>query len=341
MKNRIKIVEKGIIETNSSSSHSLIIGNDNFIKEGDEEWDIDIRNRILYIPNCLSFDLSFFKFNSCQRKLQYLSSLYFSDGNISVSFQKRIKKLKRMLCNIFKVDDVVFECIENYLKNELREELKDPEFDPYFCNFSPPTVDHESRCLVDEIVESEKTLSSYLFSRNSWVFGGSDNSSAPLGFLREKSTIVTNGTASIDFPGFGIVDFRIYYPGDLWDYITGEFKYFSVSQPGYLSTLDFLVYDNRNKVVIPVNYIEESYKRRYLSFYDIVAIKGNYYCMYTLDSVSFDSARFYNNTSKIEEEPTFKAINKYDPGNFTNHDEGYEYILFRINIKLDDINGSF
>ena len=285
-KHNIKIVEKGTIETNSSSSHSLTLGNDNFIKPGDKEWDVNIKDRILYIPTCENFGWECFKFNSLQRKLQYLSGMFFYEENITLSCQKEMKKLKSLLCKVFDIDDVVFEWVERYRTEEFKEDIKEEKFNPAYTSFCPVLVDHESRDLKYEIIESEETLKSFLFSRNSWVFGGNDGSDMPEGFYKEEKQNISNTTASIDFPGIGRIDFRIFYPGDISKYITKSLSFVgSFKDYGDDNLLKCLVYDIEKEIIYPMNSIEEDTvdkidQSKYMEFKAIISYKGDYYCLF-------------------------------------------------------------
>lgn len=359
----IKIVEKGIIETNSSSSHSLTLGSSNFIKPEDKDWDVNIKDRILYIPTCDSFGWEFFKFNSIQRKLQYLSGLFFYEGDISISAQKDIKKLKSLLCKVFDIDDVIFEWVEEYKKEYLLDEIKDSKFDPCYTDFSPITVDHESRYLRDEIIESESTLRSFLFSRDSWVFGGSDSSDAPNGFYKEEKQKYLNSTASIDFPGLGRIDFRIYYPGDVSKYISSNLNDIRALRDygGDSNILKYFIYDKEQKIVYPINWIEEKKiddmdLEKYMEYKAIISYKGDYYCLYVQsrndDKILMPDSNelmrwekavnaIFQPTERVRNyKSTFKEISDkfvavLDSG-FVR--ENIDYKLFKIEIKQDELD---
>jgi len=355
IKNKIKIVKKGIIETNSSSSHSLTLGKNNFIKPGDKEWDINIKDRILYIPTCKDFGWEYFKFNSCQQKLQYLSGLFFYDGDISISAQKEMRKLKSLLCKVFDIDDVIFEWVEDYKKNNLKEEMDMENFNPMYADFCPICVDHESRDLKDEIIETEDTLKSFLFSRDSWVFGGNDSSDVPNGFFKEEKQSILNATASIDFPGLGRIDFRIYYPQNITKYISKSlnFIYSSFQQN---NILNYFLYDIRKKVVYPIYYFTEKEdintldSNNYMNYREIISYKGDYYCLFT--QLSNDDDILYNKETnwlkavKLMDIHIFKSINttfKETSNKLVSVIESglvkkdIDYKLFKIKIKHDDL----
>ena len=208
--NEIKFVVRagGLVETNSSSSHALSICSEpsEYVHPGDIDFDLDIRDGVLYIP-CRDDDFGweYEKSNSCLTKLQYVCALFFNSWE-PLSRQKKPKKLETLLKRYLKVRKVVFEWETKYKQEGAR---RDPDKDVYiYC----PSIDHNSYSeSYDEIMESNDTIIDFIFNRNSWYFGGNDNSEAPSGYYAEMKSDnhIPNGTVSIDFPPIGRVDFRI------------------------------------------------------------------------------------------------------------------------------------
>lgn len=157
-----QVVRVGLPETNSSSSHSVVISMDPSGIVPKEEWGLNIdEDLILRIPEFYSFGRSNFKSNKVLTKLQYLSC-YFMRGyyaNIP-TFKKKAHKFKQVIKDILGVRAVIF---ENFIEEEDGH---------YFVDF--PEVDHESNCIFSEILESEDTLKNFLLNRNTWIYGGSD-----------------------------------------------------------------------------------------------------------------------------------------------------------------------
>lgn len=219
--NKIRLVERagGLAETNSSSSHALSICStpDTFAKPGDPEFDLDIRDNILYVPERIDdFGWEYEKSNSCQTKLQYVCGLVFNNWN-SLHIQKAPKKLVVLLKKYLGVDDVVFEWEENYKKHYKENQSGGDVGDTYL---SCPEIDHQSRSeSMEEILENNTTILNFIFNKNSWYFGGNDNSDAPDGYYKEMSISgslfgeddeMINATVSIVFGGsLGRVDFRV------------------------------------------------------------------------------------------------------------------------------------
>jgi len=214
-KNKIKIVERagGLVETNSSSSHALSICSEpeNYAKPGDPEFDLDIRDNILYVPERDDFGWEYEKSNSCQTKLQYVCAIVFESYK-PLHSQKEPTRLKRLLKKYLGVKDIVFEWEKTYLEN-----YKYKDADHYLGS---PSIDHQSYSEArEEILESNKTILDFIFNKKSWYFGGNDNSDNPRGYYIEMSKSgellgysdrEENSTVSIFFSGdLGRVDFRV------------------------------------------------------------------------------------------------------------------------------------
>ena len=196
----------GLVETNSSSSHALCIcGNKpTYAKPGDPEFDLDIHDGVLFVPNREgNFGWEWEKSNSCLTKLQYVCGLFFNNYQ-PLSSQKKPHRLEKILKEFLGVNKVVFEWEEKYL-----ESLKEREEAYLSC----PEIDHNSYSeSQEEILESKETIIDFIFNKNSWFYGGNDNSSEPRGYYKEMKITDSepNGTVTIDFsPGIGKVDFRV------------------------------------------------------------------------------------------------------------------------------------
>lgn len=206
--NKIRRVTRagGLVETNSSSSHALCIcGKEStYAKPGDPEFDLTIQDKVLFIPirhDCFGWEWE--KSNSCLTKLQYVCALFFNSYQ-PLSSQKKPHKLEKILKDFLGVDKVVFEWEEKYL-----EEIKNGENSDLLC----PSIDHNSYSdVMEEILESRGTIIDFIFNKNSWLYGGNDNSTEPKGYYKEMKTddFEPNGTITLDFsPGIGKVDFRV------------------------------------------------------------------------------------------------------------------------------------
>ena len=218
MKVNIKHVFRiGVEETNSSSTHTIVVGGKNdLVKRGDPDLGLNIgEDNILRIPWREEFGWEYAKSNRTQTKIQYAAALLCRDIKTTRG-QKSIMWFKNLLKHYLGVDDVVFEWEDNY-KETLKEavdnsgELSPSEIsDLIDSNYTPTEINHQSwGDANDVILENKDTLIRFMFSRGSWWYGGNDNSDAPVGFYKEIINLTIDeepkvcGMASIDF-GFDI-----------------------------------------------------------------------------------------------------------------------------------------
>ena len=200
--------EGGLIETNSSSSHAVSICMDarTNLKPGDPEFDLDIRDGVLYIPcRGQDFGWEWEKSNSCLTKLQYVCAFFFEQYQ-ELRFQKSQKKLEKILKDIFGVKEVKFEWVEEYAQKYKNGE--DPDY------LRCPSIDHQSYSdMKAEILENSDTLRNFLLNPGSWWYGGNDNSDPDPGFYSETKIEIPDSPEAIvtaDFGGtLGIIDFPL------------------------------------------------------------------------------------------------------------------------------------
>lgn len=190
--NRIKkVIRIGLPETNSSSSHSVSInmGND-FICPGDPRFNLIIKDDTLFIPERTEgFGWEVEKYNDPGTKLQYVCGIYCSDINTHRGCT-RITKLKRLLCELLGVSNVVFEWDVNYFQRLNKLKLDEPgESEDWYreeCYRNYPEINHNSTDIFDEIIESRETIKHFIFNPNSWLYLGNDNSSYPAHFFDDS-----------------------------------------------------------------------------------------------------------------------------------------------------------
>ena len=145
-------IRKGLFETNSSSTHAICIGKD---------------NHNLEIPSELTFQVGEFGW---EERFLY-------------DIEDRASYLYTLLLHI--CDGVIEEKLEN-IKNHIYELLGSVGCD---CEFIPPTIgkygwledgyvdhDYEAVDFVRKIINNDKMLLKYLFSPDSFIVTGNDNS---------------------------------------------------------------------------------------------------------------------------------------------------------------------
>lgn len=214
---KLKVVRRGggLIETNSSSSHAVSICMDaeTNLKPGDADFDLDIKNGVLFIPiREGEFGWQWEKSNSCLTKLQYVCGFFFNKYQ-KPEVQKSQKKLEKILKKILGVDKVVFEWVEQYV-----EDCKDPDGGENY--FDSPEINHNSYSeMREEILENEDTIRNFILNPKSWWYGGNDNSDPPFGFYSETKITEEDNTSTepeailtAEFGSLGTIDFPLSYP---------------------------------------------------------------------------------------------------------------------------------
>jgi hypothetical protein len=135
-----QLIRKGVFETNSSSSHSIAIATE------DKEFVLDTiypdQNGIITVHGD-EYGWEWFKHNDSQTKASYAAQGFANDD-----FQ--LDTLKEVIMEQTGATDVVFEGLR----------------DGY--------IDHDSYGIVPT---SKEELRNFIFNKNSWLFGGNDNSS--------------------------------------------------------------------------------------------------------------------------------------------------------------------
>lgn len=136
-----KLIRKGVFETNSSSSHSISIATE------DKEFVLDTlypdQNGIITVEGD-DYGWEWFKHNDAETKASYAAQSFANDDN-------QLELLKEVIIEQTGAEDVKFVGLQ----------------DGY--------VDHDSYGVAPK---SKHELRNFIFNKNSWLFGGNDNSSA-------------------------------------------------------------------------------------------------------------------------------------------------------------------
>ena len=209
-----KIKRIGILETNSSSSHSLCISTDGSLcKPGDGCWDIELSEdgKTAYLPKFQTcFNQQNFKTNHCSTKAQYA---------YAAALQRNPKKqleITEIIKKITGAEEVIIGWVEAY-----KEEINKIGHSLSMAEFYVPSIDHDS--VYDafiQIFESEETLKNFIFNPQSWlvleesVYNNSDIEKISissqeiqnLGYFDDSDT----GIISVDIGGeFGRIDLEV------------------------------------------------------------------------------------------------------------------------------------
>lgn len=134
-----KLIRKGVFETNSSSSHSIAIASE------DKEFVLDTiypDQHGTIIIRGEEFGWDWFKHNDAETKASYAAQQFSNDNDA-------LEKLEWVIKDQTGAERVIFEGLDNGY------------------------VDHESYGIVGK---SAHELKNFIFNKNSWLFGGNDNS---------------------------------------------------------------------------------------------------------------------------------------------------------------------
>ncbi len=165
----MKLIRKGVFETNSSSSHSLSLG-----KDESKEFIMDTifpdENGIITLEGG-EFGWEWFKTNKAIDKANYAIASYVDDENML---------------------DVIKELIEEHtIPGGINIIAHSGKYDEPGYSY----VDHDSHGLCPS---DKDELYEFIFNKNSWLFGGNDNSTASPGFY-DTPTHTENGVIEIKY----------------------------------------------------------------------------------------------------------------------------------------------
>ena len=329
---RLKIVRRiGMPETNSSSSHAVSISMNpgSLVTPGDKDWDIEItEDGVLKIPGGKDFGWEYFKTNSILTKLQYLCGIYCYDIRTDHG-KKSIVRLKKILKKIFGVRDVEFLWITKF-----SEDLKVAE-DPEEVYYDRPEIDHNSSDIFEEITENINVIRAFLLSRDSWLYGGNDNSDAPDGFYNEPiSTSRINAILSVELGGkIGRIDWEV---KNLFDQVGKDTIKRSLTIDDDFNVLGELYYDIEKKDwVSGERDLKDLLGDSILTFFTYSSLfynQDHYRILYTGHSfnkrwIELKKELFGDRYEEVDENLiTQKAISIME--------EGKDYITFPAKIKL-------
>lgn len=199
---RLKIVKRdGLPETNSSSSHSVVVSDKEFsLQDISSELIPEDNGKIMIHGH--SFNWEWEKYNDVITKTQYAIAA-------SIYDDEKIERIKR-----------VFKEFSGY-ELEIEDENDSDKLRSIF------SVDHNSSDIFDDFLQTDETLKNFIFNPQSWLFLGNDNSEPPVGFYKVHN--INNyknpaAIASIDFGDeIGRIDFELFsYPGGILQELEDE-----------------------------------------------------------------------------------------------------------------------
>lgn len=241
---KLKIVErKNLPETNSSSSHALVIdtGNARMVNLDSPYWDLQIDEKgVIHVPATTKcFGREYDKFNTVSNKILYACGLIsYRHVHESLSYLERLKKV---VINFTGASDVIFDWIPQYYEEIEKTSLSDiVEHGEYFLSPANPEVDHQSMDLFSEVWETDETLKSFIFNLDSWLYLGSDECDPVKDFYAGDGIDNADAIIHLDFGDeIGKIDIPIQiYPGSIRSAI-GKYNSSDI--------LGLIVYDKKAK----------------------------------------------------------------------------------------------
>lgn len=238
-KNFIRRIYRDLPETNSSSSHSIII-NTQEIDYDPEYWNLDeyIHDGVLYLGGGIEFDGAMSRSNNLYDKIIFTCGYVYCAYNFNNSkLYETLGIIRDLILEMTDIKEVNFTWIENRYR-ELENENNDEFYDDH------PTIDHQSADMWEEILESKETIKNFLFNRNSWYITTQDGD-VELSFYDVNNVINES------------VYLRVFVGGKL-DHIDIELDTFPINfkhnQFYYLEPLSQIAYNKETgKLVTEVN----------------------------------------------------------------------------------------
>lgn len=221
---KIKKVERfNLPETNSSSSHSVVINRASIEYSSDIELDED-GDIVLESGRCFGWEWK--AMNSIKDKLLYVCGIYYNTnsrwGEKSYALKyldvhKKLSMLSRLVCKFTGANGIKFTWINSKTDDE-----------------GYPEIDHESTCIFDFIIDSKDSLKNFLFNNKSWLFTGNDNSEETDEFYNPafNNSGVVGAEVTLDYGGeIGSIQFNVpEYPIDLLECFYADYNHLSSSQ---------------------------------------------------------------------------------------------------------------
>lgn len=218
------VIRKNLPETNSSSSHSVVVDTRN-VNYDSTSWNfpIDNKGRIIIPNNTEDFGRgAWTKYNDVLTKTQYVCGQLPGNGD----YLERLKEVRDIIKEETGALDVIFQWLVNsYNRFLFPDEGELEDFDAGYEyaaeEYYGPDIDHQSRDLDIEILESKETIRDFIFNTRSWLFIGSDESDIEGEFfnITEIKNTEPKAYLKVEIPGFGDIDFPLSeFPNDLGEF---------------------------------------------------------------------------------------------------------------------------
>lgn len=158
-----QIIRRNLPETNSSSSHSLVI--DLGPERDKREGELHIQDTNFYQDPIV--------YSNLESKIEYAIGLsVYKENTIEGFIENRANPIKKLVAEECPECEVIFEFIDTLVKCWIEGNDEYAKESPY--EFLPD-IDHQSMDLYEEVWESEETLRQFLFNPKSKFYVDSDS----------------------------------------------------------------------------------------------------------------------------------------------------------------------
>ena len=192
MEEKLKIkIRKNLPETNSSSSHSLVIETRHSAEQilpGHPLWDIPIdESGYMHIDGLANFGRGYAAYNGILAKVQYLCGIYCCRCRTERETHPYLSSLTELLCKKTGLKGVIYDWIKDFYAG-LFQSAKDLEKDPpedgdllkfasyYGAEAGWPEIDHQGSEIFPDILDN---IEDFLFNPETKLWTGSDECDAP------------------------------------------------------------------------------------------------------------------------------------------------------------------
>lgn len=176
--NKTVLIRNGIYETNSSSTHSLVLGEDSIKLDTSL---IPDESGIVFLDTG-QFGWEWNKYNDARTKANYLLTSI-KDIKNKDSKEENTRRLENVIKKRTYCKDVLYKNSEGaifpLLKGLIEEEDGRYRFSVFYDN---GYIDHQSVGYGIEVLKEEKTIDNFIFNLTSWLFTGNDNDDIPKDF---------------------------------------------------------------------------------------------------------------------------------------------------------------
>jgi hypothetical protein len=175
-----RVYRYNLPETNSSSSHSIVIDTDetSLLKTDSPYWDLDEDEKgYIHIPGGMDFGQDSRVYNSVLRKIQYACGLLHGYGDSSglvCAGWESLKELQEVIVEFTGCKGVIFDWVKEYVDNRILQGKTNDSYDDYPNYPSVPSVDHQSMDNDELVWESKESLKNFIFNERSLLFIDSD-----------------------------------------------------------------------------------------------------------------------------------------------------------------------